>query len=156
MTDLLQNHTDPIFVPNIRELLRILATLPIGSCEAERSFSCTRRIHSFLRTTMSTERLSDLCVIAICITQAYPSQLNKLLKSLLQYTHGRCRPNHFFVHNRLLQLLVVLVKYFSHVHAEITVSPAMVMHRTHTFVYICFIIINTPCTALYYIIFLIK
>ena len=54
-----------IFFPNIRELLKILAVLPIGNTEAERSFSCLRRLHTLLRSTMSTDRLSDLSVIAM-------------------------------------------------------------------------------------------
>ena len=40
---LLSKHADTMFFPNIRELLEILAVLPIGSTEAERSFSCVRR-----------------------------------------------------------------------------------------------------------------
>ncbi|KAG1651011.1 repressor of the inhibitor of the protein kinase [Nymphon striatum] len=59
------HHADTTFFPNVRELLSILAVLPLGSCEAERSFSCVRRIHSWLRSSMSTDRLSDLCVIAM-------------------------------------------------------------------------------------------
>ena len=34
------------------------------STEAEKSFPCIRRIHTWLRNTMTTERLSDLAVIA--------------------------------------------------------------------------------------------
>ena len=62
---LLSLHADATFFPNIRELLKILAVLPMGSTEAERSFSCVRRVHTWLRSTMSTERLSDLAVIAM-------------------------------------------------------------------------------------------
>ena len=42
ITSLLKSDADPIFYPNIRELLCVLAVLPIGSTEAERSFSCLR------------------------------------------------------------------------------------------------------------------
>ncbi|KAG1657396.1 repressor of the inhibitor of the protein kinase [Nymphon striatum] len=65
VTYLIQHHADTTFFPNVRELLSILAVLPLGSCEAEMSFSCVRRIHSWLRSSMSTDRLSDLCVIAM-------------------------------------------------------------------------------------------
>ena len=54
-----------MFSPNMSELLKILAVLAIGSTEAERSFSCICRINSWLRSTMTTSRLSDLAVIAI-------------------------------------------------------------------------------------------
>ena len=43
---LLSKHADNLFFPNVRELLKILAILPIGSMEAERSFSCVRRVHT--------------------------------------------------------------------------------------------------------------
>jgi hypothetical protein len=65
ITTVIVQHADQIFFPNVRELLKILAVLPIGSVEAERSFSCLRRIHTWLRTTMTTARLSDLAVIAM-------------------------------------------------------------------------------------------
>ena len=51
--------------PNINCLLVIACTLPISSAEAERSFYLLRRIKTYLRSTMSKERLSDLSVIAM-------------------------------------------------------------------------------------------
>ncbi|PFX17857.1 52 kDa repressor of the inhibitor of the protein kinase [Stylophora pistillata] len=65
VASILASHADGIFFPNIRELLKIPAVLPNGSTEAERSFSCLRRLHTWLRSTMTTERLSDLSVIAM-------------------------------------------------------------------------------------------
>jgi len=65
VTSLIASHADATFFPNVRELLKILVVLPIGSTEAERSFSCVRRIHTWLRSSMATERLSDLAVIAM-------------------------------------------------------------------------------------------
>ena len=65
VTSIMASHAVGIFFPNIRELLKILALLPIGSTEAERSFSCLRRLHTWLRSTMTTDRLSDLSVIAM-------------------------------------------------------------------------------------------
>ena len=44
------------------ELLKILAVVPFGS---KRSFSCLRRLHTWLRSTMTTDRLSDLSVFAM-------------------------------------------------------------------------------------------
>ena len=64
ITHLLSEDADPIFFPNIRELLCILAVLPIGSAEAERSFSCLRQIHTWLHATMTDERLGSLGVLA--------------------------------------------------------------------------------------------
>ena len=67
LAQICQYHTvqDNIFFPNVRDFLKILAVLPMGSTEAKRSFSCIRRILTCLRNTMTTERLSDLAVIAV-------------------------------------------------------------------------------------------
>ena len=46
--------------PNLRLLIQIALTLPVTSNEAERSFSGMRRVFTWLRTSMGTERLSNL------------------------------------------------------------------------------------------------
>ena len=65
ITELLAQNADPVFFPNILELLCILAVLPVGSSKAERSFSCLRQVHYWLRSTMTAERLGSLRVLAI-------------------------------------------------------------------------------------------
>ena len=65
LSQLLSEDSDPIFFPNIRELVCILAVLAIGSAETERSFSCLRKIHSWLCTTMTSERLGNLGILAL-------------------------------------------------------------------------------------------
>ena len=49
--------------PNIRVLLIIACTIPVSSCEAERSFSALRRIKSYLQSTMSSERFAGLALM---------------------------------------------------------------------------------------------
>ena len=49
--------------PNITELLRILCTLPVTSCSAERSFSGLKRIKTALRSIMGNERLTSLALL---------------------------------------------------------------------------------------------
>ena len=53
-------HTDSDIFPNIQVLLRIMATLPVISCECERSISMMRLVKSQLRTTMGQTRLNSL------------------------------------------------------------------------------------------------
>jgi len=65
ITYLLSEDVDAIFFPNLRELFCILAVLPIGSTEAERSFSCLRKIHTWLCTTMKDDILGNLGVLAM-------------------------------------------------------------------------------------------
>ena len=65
MANILKQHADATFFPNIRELLKILSVIPVGIVESERYFSCVRRIRNWLRSTMTTDRLGDLAVIAM-------------------------------------------------------------------------------------------
>ena len=41
----------------------ILVTIPVTSCECERSISLLRLVKSALRTTMGEERLNGLCLL---------------------------------------------------------------------------------------------
>ena len=50
---------------NIKIALRILATLPVTSCECERSFSAMRRLKNCTRSTMVEERLNGLALMEI-------------------------------------------------------------------------------------------
>eukprot|EP00047_Mylnosiga_fluctuans_P007884 m.256028 g.256028 ORF g.256028 m.256028 type:complete len:342 (-) comp19901_c0_seq1:60-1085(-) len=49
--------------PNITLLLRRLATLPVTSCQCERSISTLRLIKTHVRSSMGQDRLSDLCML---------------------------------------------------------------------------------------------
>lgn len=56
-------HCDSTFYPNIYKLLQILVTLPLTTATAERSFSSLRRLKTYLRSTMSEERLVGLALL---------------------------------------------------------------------------------------------
>ena len=56
---------DKDIFPNVHTLLLIGATLPVTTCECERSFSCLRRLNSYLRSTQSSSRLDALALIHI-------------------------------------------------------------------------------------------
>ena len=51
--------------PNVRALLKVLATLPVTTCTAERSFSALKHIKSYLRATMTEVRLNGLAALFI-------------------------------------------------------------------------------------------
>ena len=51
--------------PNIHFLLSVLAVLPLTTCEAERNISCLRRLKTYMRSTMSEERLTGLALMNI-------------------------------------------------------------------------------------------
>ena len=48
--------------PQVENLLRLLLLSPASSCEAERSFSALRRIKTWLRSTMTQDRLQSVMV----------------------------------------------------------------------------------------------
>ena len=50
--------------PNIYAALRVLATVPVTSCECERAISVLRRLKTYLRSTMSEERLNGLALMS--------------------------------------------------------------------------------------------
>ena len=51
--------------PNIHCLFRLICTLPVTSCECERSISVLRRLKTYLRSSMGQERLSGLALMHI-------------------------------------------------------------------------------------------
>ena len=50
---------------NIKVILRILGTLPITSCECERSISTLRNLKNYQRSTMAEEQLNGLAMMGI-------------------------------------------------------------------------------------------
>ena len=59
------NQCDCRLFPNLSTLLRLICTIPITSCEAERTFSALRRMKTFLRTTMKEDRLNGLALMHV-------------------------------------------------------------------------------------------
>lgn len=64
--------------PHTEELLRCLLVIPATSATAERNFSMLRRMKTYLRSTMSQERLNHLCVL-----HTYIQQLDNVKEDLL-------------------------------------------------------------------------
>ena len=57
--------TDPLIFPNIFTMLRILAVLPFTTCTCERSISVLCGMETYLRSTMTQERLNGLALLHI-------------------------------------------------------------------------------------------
>ncbi|CAF2535672.1 unnamed protein product [Rotaria sp. Silwood2] len=49
----------------MNDLLKILWTIPVNTCECERSFSSLRRLKTYIRSSTGQERLSRLSLISI-------------------------------------------------------------------------------------------
>ena len=56
---------DADLFPNLRVLLQIACTIPVTSCECERSASALRRLHNYMRASMGKSRLSSLALLHI-------------------------------------------------------------------------------------------
>ena len=50
------------YYPNIHTMLMLLLSLPVGTCSCERSFSSLRRLKTWCRNSMSSERLDALAI----------------------------------------------------------------------------------------------
>ena len=61
---------DRLLFPNLYILLQIACTLPVTSCECERSASTLRRLRNFMRASMTENRLSSLALMHIHYQQA--------------------------------------------------------------------------------------
>lgn len=62
--DVLKSCDNEVY-PVIHTLLSVLTTLPVSNASAERSFSALRRLKSWLRTTMSQNRLTGLALMHV-------------------------------------------------------------------------------------------
>ncbi|CAI6354224.1 unnamed protein product [Macrosiphum euphorbiae] len=56
---------DANLFPNIFILIKILCTLPVSTTTPERMFSSLKRIKTYLRNTMSEDRLNGLTMLAV-------------------------------------------------------------------------------------------
>lgn len=74
----------PIQFPNIKSLLQIALTVPVTSCECERSFSQLKILKTPSRSTMSEKRLSGLALMKIhrelCMELSNPDRVTELVQ----------------------------------------------------------------------------
>ena len=68
-------------IPDVLKLIKLCLVLPASTASAERSFSTLRRIKSYLRGTISQERLNHLMVIS-----TYKERIDKLDEAALLKT----------------------------------------------------------------------
>ena len=62
--DVMRSHTPEVrqLFSQVEVLFRLMPVIPITSCEAERSFSSLRRLKTWLRSTMTQERLNNVAL----------------------------------------------------------------------------------------------
>ena len=52
-------------LPNLYEMYILALVIPVTSAEAERAFSCMKRIKTYLRSLMTEKRLNSLAVLSL-------------------------------------------------------------------------------------------
>jgi hypothetical protein len=70
-------------------LLILLHLLPATSATAERSFSCLRRLKTYLRTTMSQERLNSVMILHVHQTDTDDLDLKEVAKDFISLNEYR-------------------------------------------------------------------
>ena len=76
-----------IALSSMNELMKILWTIPVNSCGCERSFSCLKRLKSYLRNTMGEERLSGLALLNI--ERDFEIDINQIVTDFIVRKDGR-------------------------------------------------------------------
>ena len=69
--------------PNLYMLLKIAATLPVTTCECERSISTMRRLNNYMRCTVGESRLSALALMHIKYMRIMPVNLDEIVNLFL-------------------------------------------------------------------------
>ena len=77
--------------PHVTRLVDWLLCVPVASAEAERSFSKLRRVKSWLRSTMTESRLSDLLVCHVHQRLLDKVDVSRVMKSFIVTDDNRRR-----------------------------------------------------------------
>ncbi|CAH2325017.1 zinc finger MYM-type 1-like [Pelobates cultripes] len=84
---LIDNNLTDVY-PNIYVALRVILTIPVTVASAERSFSKLKLIKTYLRSSMSQERLSALAILSIEHNLASKLDYSSVID---EFTHSKCR-----------------------------------------------------------------
>ena len=68
--------------PSVRNVIQIILTLPATTVETERLFSCMRRVKTWLRSHMTSDRLSDLCGLYCHHERVDEEKTNRILATM--------------------------------------------------------------------------
>ena len=63
--------------PNLAILLKTLLTLPVPNAEAERFFSASKRLKTYLKSTVGQERLNGLALL--CVHSDIPISVERVI-----------------------------------------------------------------------------
>lgn len=92
-------------IPNLWVALKIMMTIPVTTASYERSFSKLKLIKTYLRSTMTEERLNNLALISI--ENEIVSKLN-LNEAIQNFADLKSRKKCIFKKKLLLIIFVIL------------------------------------------------
>lgn len=75
--------------PELLKLVRISMTIAVNTAHCERSFSTLKRIKTYLRSTMSDQRLNDLAILSIERELSSSISLEKVVTEFRSCDHNR-------------------------------------------------------------------
>ena len=81
MADLYKEAFD---ISEVKKIVQIVLTNPVTSCEAERSFSTTRRLFNWMRSTMTATRLNNLAVCHVHRTRLFEIPNSAIKKTFVE------------------------------------------------------------------------
>ena len=73
----------------VEQLVRLLLTIPCSSAEAERSFSSLRRLKTYLRSSMSQQRLNHLAVLHVHRDRLYSIDIDVITREFVAKPENR-------------------------------------------------------------------
>ena len=92
MVDAFQQCDETEF-PNISVLLKLALTLPLTTCQSERSFSQLKPIKTYLRSTMSDSRLNGLAIMKInrqqCDNMQKSPEKNETTREIIRHASSQ-------------------------------------------------------------------
>jgi hypothetical protein len=78
-----------------RKLIKLYLTIPVTTATAERTFSALKRVHTYLRATMTQERLNGCMIMHVFPSRVAALDLNEIAND---FVRGNPRREHFFGH----------------------------------------------------------
>lgn len=78
------NKTAGKFLPQMKELIKLILTIPGSSCTNERLFSALRRLKSYLRSKIKQDRLNDISILHIYKELCSEINIGHILNKFIQ------------------------------------------------------------------------
>lgn len=78
--------------PDLIRFGQLVLTMPVSSANAERSFSTLKRVKTYLRSSMSEQRLNNMCILSIEreLSASLLDNVNPVVDEFARMKNRRC------------------------------------------------------------------